>query len=81
MGSFLAFVSAASVLTVGCHSFFLPLFPVPDRQYWLEPIRIQPFSSVEGVQSGVVDGITDVIPPLFSTTGRAVFKGILDEVG
>jgi len=47
----------------------------------LKPIRIQPFSSAEGVQSGVVDGITGVIPPLLSATGRAVFKGILEEVG
>lgn len=37
----------------------------------MKAIGIQPFSSAEGVQSGVVDGITDVIPPLFSTTGGA----------
>lgn len=63
--------------------FFLPLFPVPDRQYWLETNQDSAvlFCRRCPERTGVVDGITDVIPPLFSTTGRAVFKGILDEVG
>lgn len=70
--------------------------PVVDEYYYFglncwfqvgnagfKPIRIPPFSFAEaqGVHGRVVDGVTDVITPLLSVAGRAVFEGVVGVEG
>jgi len=84
----LGFLIAGNVFSEGsllqfsddCHFFDLYCwFHIGNAGF--KPVWIPPFSSTEGVPGGILDGITDVIPPLFSAASRAVFESILDGVG
>ena len=73
LGRFL-FVAEQS-FTLGCYSW------LQFSNSRCEPVWVLRFSLAEGVHGGVVNGITDVAPSLFSAGCGAVPEGLFDGVG